>query len=84
MKKSGTGMNRVEALGVVIRDTRMGMSISQEKLAEVAKIHRNAIGRIERGEVEATVGTLCRIADALDVAPSALMKQAEILAETRS
>jgi DNA-binding XRE family transcriptional regulator len=51
----------------------MGMSTSQEELAEVANIHRNAVGRIERWKVEATVGTLFSIADALDVAASALM-----------
>lgn len=53
--------------------TSMGMGTSQEEMAEVANIHRNAVGRIERWKVEATVGTLCSIADALDVAPSALM-----------
>ncbi|WP_079433391.1 helix-turn-helix domain-containing protein [Zoogloea sp. LCSB751] len=77
-------MNRIEALGAVIRDTRMKMNISQEKLAEAAKIHRNGLGRIERGEVEATVGTLCLIADALNVAVSELMQRAEILAESQT
>lgn len=75
-------MNRIEALGLVIRDTRLRLNISQEKLAETARLHRNALGRIERCEVVVTVGTLCQIADALGVAASELMRMAEALAES--
>lgn len=75
-------MNRIEALGLVIRDTRLRQNISQEKLAETARLHRNALGRIERCEVVVTVGTLCLIADALGVAASELMCKAEALAES--
>lgn len=74
-------MNRIEALGAVIRDARLRLNISQEKLAETAKLHRNALGRIERSEVVVTVGTLCLIADALEIAASELMHRAEILVE---
>jgi transcriptional regulator with XRE-family HTH domain len=74
-------MNRIEALGVVIRNTRLALNISQEKLAEIARIHRNALGRIERSEVVVTVGTLCQIADALGVAASELIQSAEKLTE---
>jgi len=74
-------MNRIEALGAVIRNTRLGLNISQEKLAETARLHRNALGRIERSEVVVTVGTLCQIADALGVAASELMQSAEKMTE---
>lgn len=75
-------MTRIEALGVVIRDTRLGLNISQEKLAETAGLHRNALGRIERSDVVVTMGTLCQIADALGVATSELMHKAEKLIES--
>lgn len=73
-------MTRIEALGLVIRDTRVRQNISQEKLAETAKLHRNALGRIERGEVAVTIGSLCLIADVLGVAASELIRSAETLA----
>ncbi|UCV22313.1 helix-turn-helix domain-containing protein [Ferribacterium limneticum] len=73
-------MNRVEALASVIRDTRQRLNISQEKLAETAKLHRNGVGRIERGKVGLSIFTLWLIADALGVSASELMRQAEILA----
>lgn len=77
-------MNKIEALGAVIRETRLHLKISQEKLAEVAKLHRNALGRIERSEVAVTVATLWLIADALGVAASELMQKAESLANHNS
>jgi len=77
-------MNRIEALGLVIRNSRQQLNISQEKLAEAAKLHRNALGRIERSEVVLTVGTLCLIADALGIAASELLRMAEALAENDS
>lgn len=73
-------MNRLEALGAVIRANRTRLNISQEKLAEAAKLHRNATGRIERCEVVVTVSTLWLIADALGVSASDLMHEAEIMA----
>ena len=74
-------MNRIEALGAVIRAARTRLNISQEKLAETAKLHRNAMGRIERCEFVVSVGTLWRIADALGVSASELMHEAEMLAD---
>lgn len=73
-------MNRIEALGAVIREARLHLNISQEKLAEAAKLHRNALGRIERSEVSVTVGTLWLIADALGISASELMRKSEALA----
>lgn len=77
-------MNRIEALGAVIRDTRVQLKISQEKLAEMAKLHRNALGRIERHKVVVTVGTLWMIADALGVSASELIHRAEIFVESET
>lgn len=75
-------MTRIEALGVVIRDARTRLNISQEKLAESAKLHRNALGRIERSEVALNLSTLWDIADAIGMTASELVQKAEILATT--
>lgn len=52
-------------LGEAIRERRLQLGLSQEKLAEVADVHRNYIGKVERGEQNLTVMNLFRIADAL-------------------
>lgn len=43
------------------------MCLSQENLANDADIPINQIGRIERGEISTTIGTLFNIAIALDI-----------------
>lgn len=73
-------MTRIEALGVVIREARTRLNISQEKLAESAKLHRNGLGRIERSEVALNLNTLWLIADAMGMTASELVQKAETLA----
>lgn len=77
-------MTRIEALGVVIRDARTLRNISQEKLAASAKLHRNALGRIERGEVGLNINSLWLLADVLGMSATELVQQAEILAASDS
>jgi len=52
-----------KALGETIRAYRVSMDISQEKLAELADVHRNYIGKIERGEQNITINSLCQLAE---------------------
>lgn len=77
-------MTRIEALAVVIRSARTHRNISQEKLAGLAKLHRNGLGRIERGEVGLSLSTLWLIADVLGMSASELVLQAELLADSDS
>lgn len=73
-------MTRIEALGVVIRDARTLRNISQEKLAASAKLHRNALGRIERGEVGLNINSLWLLADVLGMSATELVQEAETMA----
>lgn len=66
-----------EALGEAIKDRREKLAISQEALAASAKVHRNYVGRAERGEVNPTLATLQSLADALDVKLSRLIADYE-------
>jgi len=45
----------------------MQKGISQEKLAELAELHRTYIGQVERGEKNLTLLSMERIAKALGV-----------------
>lgn len=49
--------------------------ISQEKLAELADMHRTFIGVLERGETNPTVETAYRISLALNVKLEVLLKR---------
>jgi transcriptional regulator with XRE-family HTH domain len=62
-------------LGETIRSIRRGEGISQEALAEMADLHHNFIGEIERGEKAASIDTLVKIAEALGVSVSKLVDE---------
>ena len=53
-------------VGQSIKILRNQKEWSQEKLSEVSGVDRTFIGKIERGEVNVSVMTLCEIARALD------------------
>lgn len=58
---------RRRAIGARIRDTRLRASLTQEKLAELAGMDRQAVNRIEQGHQSPILDNLLRIADALNV-----------------
>lgn len=68
-------MNTLKILGQNIRKIRESKGdLSQEKLAELADLHRNYIGQLERGEVNVSLLTLQRIAKALEHKTPDLLK----------
>jgi transcriptional regulator with XRE-family HTH domain len=64
-------------LGRAIREARAELRISQEELSLRTGVHRNYIGGIERGERNPSVVTIARLADALEMPPSELFREAE-------
>jgi len=63
-------------LGHVIRRKREGLGLSQEKFAELTEHHRTYIGFLERGERSPNVNTLHRVAKALGISASDLLREA--------
>lgn len=51
--------------GIRVRELRLERNLSQEKLAELADLHRTYIGMIERGEKNITLINIEKIAKAL-------------------
>ena len=54
------------------------MGLSQEELAFKCGLHRTYVGSIERGERNVALENILRIAKALDVDASKLLKEADL------
>lgn len=65
---------QLKTLGAAIRDFRTQAGISQEQLAEKADLHPVYIGKIERGEQWISLHALLRVAEALGVHVSELVR----------
>lgn len=50
-----------------LREVRMSQGLSQEKLAELASLHRTYISLVERGERNITIDNMEKLAIALGV-----------------
>jgi transcriptional regulator with XRE-family HTH domain len=68
----------LRALGSAVRDLRIQSGYSQEELAGLAGIDRSYMGGIERGEHNVALINIQKIADALDLSVSDLLKAAGI------
>ncbi len=56
-----------------LRRLRMEQGLTQEELAARAGMHRTFIGAVERGDRNASLRTVQRLADALGVEPQVLL-----------
>ena len=59
--------------GKRLRELRLERGVSQEKLAEMANLHRNYVGVLERGVQSASLDAICKLARALKVKPAELL-----------
>ncbi len=64
-------------LGNEVRDRRRALGYSQESFAGEVGLHRTYIGSIERGERNVSIENVIRIADALGLAGSTLIRHSE-------
>ena len=71
------GTVSLRALGAQIRALREAKGLSQERLADLAGLHRNFIGLIERGQRNPTFLSLVAISTKLGLPLSMLLEGAE-------
>jgi transcriptional regulator with XRE-family HTH domain len=64
----------LQKFGARIRELRKEGGLSQEKLAELAELHRTYVSGVERGERNASLTSIARIANALQVSLSKLFE----------
>jgi len=61
------GGKQFRKFGDRIRERRLELGLSQEDLAETSGLHRTYVGHLERGEVNASLLNILKIAAGLDV-----------------
>lgn len=66
-----------QAFGRTVRRLREAKGLSQEKLAELAGIHRTYIGDVERGKRNIALINMTRLAEALGVSLGRLISEME-------
>ncbi|WP_339241263.1 helix-turn-helix transcriptional regulator [Paenibacillus sp. FSL F4-0243] len=65
-------------VGKKIRQHRKAANLTQEKLGEILSMDPSYIGRIERGEVNITLETISKVAEALRISPYEFFKPSKI------
>lgn len=58
-----------------LRSRRASLGLSQEALADLAGLHRTFVGSVERSERNLSVDNLARLAAALNIEPSDLLRK---------
>ena len=66
-----------KAFGIVISRLRVQKGLTQERMSGLAGIARSHLVALENGEKTAKLDTLWKIADALGIAPSELLRETE-------
>jgi transcriptional regulator with XRE-family HTH domain len=64
----------MQQLGGNLQRLRVKQGWTQERLAEVTGLDLSYTQRVERGQINVTLGTLVTFADALGVPPGALLR----------
>ena len=70
-------MDILKLFGTNLRKYREERNISQEKIAEMAGLHRTYISDIERFQRSISLGNVQKIADALEIETFLLFKEEE-------
>jgi len=66
-----------KALGVVLREIRKSMGLSQEEFAFETSLDRTTVSMLERGLMSPTLRTLVRLSKRVRLLPSEMVRRAE-------
>lgn len=71
---SGARRRALEQFGKRMRERRLALGVSQERLGELSGLHRTYIGGVERGERNVSLVNIVAIAHALQIDPGRLVE----------
>ena len=71
-------MGILEAFGDRVRQFRNARGMSQQELADKTGLHRNYVGKVEKGEKNISLLNMCKIAAELRVDLADLIKDVEL------
>jgi transcriptional regulator with XRE-family HTH domain len=77
MKEQVNSKRLRQEFGIAVRRRRHKLNLSQEDFAEEANVHRTYISNIELGKVDIGMGVAYKIAKALNLPLSKLLKETE-------
>jgi transcriptional regulator with XRE-family HTH domain len=66
-----------DVFGRAVHESRARRGLSQEELGFRAKLHRNYVGAIERGEINPTLRVILKLSKGLQMCPSELAELTE-------
>ena len=66
-----------QEFGMTIRRKRHKLNLSQEDFADKANIHRTYVSSIELGKVDVSISIAFKIANALNIPLSSILKKVE-------
>ena len=66
-----------KAFGIIISKLRIQKGLTQERMSGLAGIARSHLVALENGEKTVRLDTLWKIADALEISPSELIRKTE-------
>ena len=69
----------LKKIGLNFRSERIRQGLSQEKFAELANVHTNYIGKVERGEQNLTVKKIIDLANSLEIPAEKIFDLSSIL-----
>lgn len=64
----------LKKIGLNFRIARVKKSLSQEAFAELANVHTNYIGKVERGEQNLTIKKVVSLANSLEISIDNILK----------
>ena len=67
----------LHALGLAIRQVREDRNLSQERLAELAGLHRTYVSSVEQGRRNLSIENIYKVANALGVSMTELIQLCE-------
>ena len=64
----------LKRIGLNFRVARIKKSLSQEEFSELANVHTNYIGKVERGEQNLTIKKVVSLANSLEISLDNILK----------